>query len=283
MIHFNKFSNLLRKQSLHFKIKFIIYQVMINIESLIKNLQNIPVEVNNIFLFAICYLSMFLMAKYFKQAGLYVYSVVAVIACNLQVLKAMEFSWLNEPIALGSIVYASTFLASDALTEIYGAKSARKSIGLSFGATIILLLMMVITLGFKPLAGQLALDHAHFNQAHEALAVIFMPNPAIICASLIAYIISQLTDIYVFSYLKERTKHHLVVRVIISISLAAFIDSCIFSILAWKVFAISPVSNHSLFYNYILGGYAIQMLVAAINALIFPILIRYLKDYNNVS
>ena len=61
-------------------------------------------------------------------------------------------------------MFSTTFLASDILTEHYGASVAYKGTFLSLAASFLMTILMCMTLGFKP-----PLDDAFSNQAHEAM------------------------------------------------------------------------------------------------------------------
>ena len=63
---------------------------------------------------------------------MYVYTVLAIIVANIQVLKIVNFPFFENPIALGTILFSTTFLTTDILTEYYGVKSARKNILIGF-------------------------------------------------------------------------------------------------------------------------------------------------------
>lgn len=242
---------------------------------IIEYLQSLSPELFTILTLLLCYTCIIIMTKLWQKEGLYIYSVIAIIACNMQVLKAMEFSWYSEPIALGTIVYASTFLASDAITELYGANAARKSIFLGFAGSILLLLLMISSLGLKPLDLTNAVEHSHFNEAHQALSLIFSPNAALLVASLTAYITSQLTDIFIFSKLKKLTNNaYLWLRTFCSITIAALVDAIIFNILAWIIFAPQPIGWHSLIFTYIIGAYILQIFVALFNIPAFYLLLK---------
>lgn len=242
---------------------------------IIEYLQSLSPEFVIILTLILCYASIITVTKLWEKEGLYIYSVIAIIACNMQVLKAMELSWYSEPIALGTIVYASTFLASDAITELYGANAARKSVFLGFAGSIILLLLMIFSLGLKPLVLTNTLEHAHFNEAHDALSLIFSPNAALLTASLTAYVTSQLTDIFIFSKLKKITHNaYLWLRTLCSITIAALVDTIIFNVLAWVIFAPQPIGWHSLIFTYIIGAYILQMFVALFNIPAFYLLLK---------
>lgn len=246
--------------------------------NVITYLQGLPTEVVSILSILICYVYLAVMVRLWQAAGAFVYTAVAVIACNLQILKAAYFTGYDEPVALGTLIYSSTFLASDFLTERYGISEAKKSIGLSFAASLLLLIIMLLTLGHKPLGVSVDSEYWHFDQGHNALAIIFNPNAAILIASLTAYIVSQLTDILVYSKLKRITNNnHLWLRAFTSISLASLIDAIIFNFFAWKLFSPNPVSWHSLFFTYIIGAYILQVLVALLNIPALYVLLRFAR------
>ena len=79
-----------------------------------------------------CFFSVLIFLKLFGEVGLYVYSVIAIIAANIQVLKLVKFSFFSEPIALGTVLFASTFLCTDILAEYYGTKKARINVLIRF-------------------------------------------------------------------------------------------------------------------------------------------------------
>jgi len=228
--------------------------------SLIHWLQQFSPELLSVGTFVLCVMMILLMMRFFGAAGLMVYASVAVIAANMQVLKVSYFSYSPDPVALGTVVFSSIFLVSDILNEYYGKSYAKKSVWISFAAVIMLLLMMLITLGFRPAGGP---DYVQCYDAHKAMAILFTPVPAILVASLVAYVVSQMNDIWVFSALSRMTAgKFLWLRTLLSTLIGAFIDNFVFSVLAWMVFAPNPLSWDTVFYSYILGTYVIRVCVA---------------------
>jgi queuosine precursor transporter len=291
----------------------------LNATKFILFLQSLPPELISIFSLLCCYAMIITMAKIFGAQGLMVYNVVAIIACNLQVLKGTDYSFYSAPIALGTITYASSFLVSDYLTEVYGEHYARKCLFLSFFASIILLLMMIVTLGHRDITSDTK-QYEHFHEGHLALSYIFTPNLAIVSASLTAYVLSQLSDIYIFAKLKglrsailrrdgntdlflsgegaqaikkyvstpvhEKNKDSIFIRyeyiwfrTFVSLGFSAMLDSLVFNTLAWKVFSPYHLSWHSVFFNYMIGGYLIQLLVAFFNIFAMYLLLKIIKDH----
>ena len=81
---------------------------------------SISIEYTWITFLIFSFISVLIFLKIFGEVGLYIYTVVAVIVANIQVLKLVKFSFFIDPVALGTILFASTFLCTDILTEFYG-------------------------------------------------------------------------------------------------------------------------------------------------------------------
>ena len=67
-----------------------------------------------------------LIEKLFKKEGLYVWVSIATILANLTVCKMIDV--FNFTTSLGNVIFASTFLATDIISEKYSAKEARKAV-----------------------------------------------------------------------------------------------------------------------------------------------------------
>ncbi|MBP7190645.1 MAG: queuosine precursor transporter [Rickettsiaceae bacterium] len=194
------------------------------------------------------------MFQLFGEIGLFSYIVLAVIISNIEVLKTVDVSFLGFPIALGTIVFSSSFIAVDILTELYGPERAKKSVWLGFAATLFALLAMFLAIAMKPTIDSAGIDNA--------LRLIFVPMPSIFFASLISYLTSQYIDIWIFQAVKNITSgKYLWARTILASSTAAFVDNVIFSLFAWVIFAANPASLHKLIHTYIIGTYIFRIVV----------------------
>jgi uncharacterized integral membrane protein (TIGR00697 family) len=204
--------------------------------------------------------------RLYGMLGLMCYITMAYIATNIQVLHLAQYSFASEPVALGTVLFATTFIVSDIITEHYGAVKARMAIGLSFITQIAFTILMILTVTHPPLENA---------QVLNAMDVIFMPAPRLLVASLLSYVISQLVDIWLFQKISKQThKKHLWFRTFISTALSALVDNIIFSTLAWVILSPNPVSFNSLVYTYVLGTYVARLLVSILST---PII--YLSYY----
>lgn len=211
-------------------------------------------EVLSIISFLIGVSVMLLMMRLFGLVGLFVYSAVATVMANIQVLKLMTSTILSEPVALGTATFSTIFLANDIITEHYGYDKAKTNIWLSFITQILVTTNMLVAVGFNPLPD---------DKAHEAIATLFLPAPRILVASLIAFVSSQLFNIYLFKIIsKICNKKMLWLRTNLSLMISELADNIVFSLLAWVILSPKPVSTHTLIFTYILGTYILRVIFA---------------------
>ena len=179
---------------------------------------------------------------------------MAVIAGNIQVLKTVDFFYSPEPVALGTILFASTFLCTDILSEYYGKSKARMNILIGFSAFLFMTLLMVITIGFKPSSS---------DWVQESLSNVFTPMTRFFIASMIAYLISQYFDVWFYNYLKNITLNKsLWFRNNLSTVISSLVDNTVFSIFAWILLNPDPVSLYNVIMIYILGTYLLRIIIA---------------------
>lgn len=161
--------------------------------------------------------------RIFGKEGLYGLIVVNLIVCNIQVIKVVELFGLTT--TLGNILYAGVFLATDILSEFHGKEAAKRGVYLGFTALILSAAYMQVALWFKPAPDDFANPH---------LTAIFGFQLRIALASLAAYIVSQLHDVWAFHFWKRRTgEPRLWLRNNASTLVSQFLDSLIFCALAF--------------------------------------------------
>ena len=260
-----------------------LYQLLsLNFSGFVTTFNNIPIELTWFIFLVIVFSSILIFLKFFGEVGLYVYTSIAVIAANIQVLKIVKFSFFAEPVALGTILFASIFLCTDILAEYYGGNSARKNILLSFSAILLMTIFMLFTIGFKPLdeitAGE---DYAWALSLQDNLLGIFLPFPVFFAASMIAYLSSQFFDIWFFEKISEFTKRRFLwFRNNFSTIFSSLIDNTIFSIFAWIIFNPNPLDFNTVLFTFILGTYFLRILIALFDTP-FIYLAKYFLPHNH--
>lgn len=246
------------------------------IEPFIQYCNNLPPEIIWFTLLGFSFAFILVMLRIFGAAGLYVYIAIAIIAGNIQMFKAVKFSIFDTPVALGTILYASAYLCTDILNELYGSKIARKSIYMGFMAMLLLTVFMVLTMAFRPLSPEEAANGIEWAiENHIHITAVFSPTPVLFIASMTAYLCSQLNNVWMYSFLKKLTNERFLwLRNNGAAAISAFIDDVIFSILAWVVLAEEPLEWGVLWGTYILGTYALRLVVTILDT---PVI--YLAKY----
>lgn len=140
----------------------------------------------------------------------------------------------------GNVYYAGVFLATYFLIERYGRKEGIRSIGVGVVGIIFftVLLQMIVALQSAPLTEQLS----------TILTTAFSSAPRLAVASLLAYIVSQTANVFLYVYLKTRfdgsPMRHLWLRVNICNVFAQFLDSAVFFMIGfWGVVSVQDIGE----------------------------------------
>ncbi|MEM1123660.1 MAG: queuosine precursor transporter [Bacteroidota bacterium] len=236
-------------------------------EQLITTMNSWPPEVIWLLMLLVCFITIICANRFYGPGGLYAYIAVSIIIANIQVLKAVQFSIYPNPVALGTIMFSSTYLATDILGEHYGIKKAKRGVFMGLFSHLFFSLMLLMTLGFSPMtAEQAGEDMAWALPYHGYIAKIFTLQFSLFFAGLLAYLSSQLYDIWFYDWIKKKTQSkYLWLRNNASTMVSALIDNTIFSVLAWIVLAQNPLPFKTVFFTYILGTYWLRLLVATLD------------------
>lgn len=125
--------------------------------------------------------------KFFGKTGLYCVSVVATILANIEVVILINA--FNMEQTLGNVLFASTFLVTDILSECEGKKEANKAVWLGAFSSLFFLLLSQSWLLYTPSENDLVFG---------SVKAIFSTTPRMIIASLVVYAISQLFDVWLY-------------------------------------------------------------------------------------
>lgn len=200
-------------------------------------------------IFMIVDLSVVIIAfKLFGKIGLYGIIVMSIIIANIQVMKLIDIFGIT--ITLGNILYGSIFFATDLLSEFFGKKEAKKAVWLGFFVLLVSTLYLQLTIIFLPSGNDFI--HPHMKE-------IFSLLPRIALGSLIAYLISQHHDVWLFNLLKEKTNgRHLWLRNNASTLTSQLIDSTVFCLIAFL--GVFPLA---VFLQILITTYIFKVIVAA--------------------
>ena len=213
----------------------------------------------NFLLFILCY-------KLFGKTGIFVWIAMGTILANIQVMKTVTLFGIEA--TLGNIMYGTIFLATDALSEKYGKKSAQKAVYLGFFTLSVSIVIMQLALKFNP---------NEYDVAQPHLEAIFGFYLRVAGASLIAYLISQTLDVYIFHKIKDRLPETkwLFVRNNVATIISQIFDTAIFVSIAFI-----GVFDSSIIWQIFLSTFVIKMMVALLDTP-FVYLIKRINPIND--
>lgn len=130
--------------------------------------------------------------QFFGKVGIFAWIGIATIIANVEVLKCVDI--FGMALTLGNVTYGSIFLATDILNEKYGVEEAQKSVYLGFFALLIFTAITQVDLHYIS-------NSADF--AGEAMKTLFTITPRVCFASMSAYFISNMMDVYLYKFIKN--------------------------------------------------------------------------------
>ena len=188
--------------------------------------------------------------------------VTCLITANIITVKLISvWGWV---VPAGIIAYPLTFLFTDVITELYGRKTASRVVWLGFGASILMVILVIGAGLLKPAAiweGQVAYE--------SVLGMV----PRIVLASMIAYLVSQHHDVFAFSFWRRKTKaRFLWLRNNASTMASQALDTGLFITIAFW----GTVPNNILV-NMLVTQYVIKLVIAALDTPFCYLMVNLLK------
>lgn len=170
----------------------------------------------------------------FKVQGLYLWTIIATIAANIEALIIINAFGME--MTLGNVMFASTFLVTDILSELYGKETAKKAVYLGIATSAIFILLSSSWLLYTP------------NQndwATASIRTIFSHTPRLMFVGIIVYALVQLFDVWAYhkwwSYTTKKfgdSKKFLWLRNNVSTMTSQLINTILFTLGAfWGVYS----------------------------------------------
>ncbi len=192
----------------------------------IELLRSSPVILVSLLVYVLCTSTILFLNKRFKHIGLCCYTVLCGVISNIQILYPTQYEFMPLAVLLGTVVFSSTFLATDITTRHYGEQNAKVTIYLSIVCNIFFVLNMLLMLGHKPL------ETISMNKYTDALSLIFIPQIRFTVASYISFCISQLSEILLLRALGKSVIGHNIAL----FTSAIIVDNIVFTLFAFVIF-----------------------------------------------
>lgn len=125
--------------------------------------------------------------RLFGKTGIYAMTVIATILANIEVLMMIDGFGMEQ--TLGNVMFASTYLITDILSENEGEKSATRAVWLGVFTSGAMLIFSQYWLLYIPSASDWAGEH---------IRAIFSTTPRLMLASFLGYVVSQRIDVWLY-------------------------------------------------------------------------------------
>ncbi len=125
--------------------------------------------------------------RFFGKNGLLAFNVLATLLANIEVLLLVRAFGIE--MTLGNVLFASTFLITDVLSENHSRKEANRAVVISTLCSVVFIVLSQLWLLYTP---------SENDWAGGAFRTIFSRTTRIVCASLSVYLISQLADVWLY-------------------------------------------------------------------------------------
>ncbi len=188
--------------------------------------------------------------------------IASLLTSNVIAVKVITFWGLVVPAAV--IVYPLTFLMTDIIGEIWGKESSGKTVrnGLICQVLALVFIGIALVLPIAPFATDFQIQ----------FAAVLGQSARVIVASLVAYSISQTTDVVIFHRLKAKTgRGKKWLRNNLSTMTSQLLDTAVFILIAFW----GTVPN---IWIMILSQYLIKVVYALLDTPFFYLLTKEIKE-----
>ena len=142
---------------------------------------------------AVIFSALLVCYKLFGKYGVFAWVGIATVLANVITAKNADILGLST--AIGTVMFASTFLATDILSENHSEEDAKTAVFIGLFADVLLIVSTQIALLYKPSA---------IDYADDAMRTLFSLNLRISLASMVMYFIANMADVKIFTKMKEK-------------------------------------------------------------------------------
>ena len=194
--------------------------------------------------------------KFFGKSGIYVFNAIITILANIEVLILVKAFGMEQ--TLGNVLFASTYLMTDILSENEGKKAAHKAVHLGMFAAVTMVVVSQSWFLYTP---------AESDWVTPALKTVFSVTPRLLFASLLGYIVSQKLDVFLYhkiwSFTEKKTgdkKKFLWLRNNCATLTAQIVNTVLFNVVAF--YGVYPTKT---LVSIIVSGYLIYVVTSLLD------------------
>lgn len=201
----------------------------------------------------IIYGSVLIFYKLFNTTGMYAWTAFATVIANIEVLIMINAFSLEQ--TLGNVMFASTFVVTDILSENHGKKYADKAVALGIGISVMFIIVTRFWLLFTP---------SENDFTRNAFETIFSNTPRIMLAGFSVYVLAQILDVWLYhkiwSFTEKKSggrKKFLWLRNNVATLISQLVNAVFFNLIAfWGIY------DNSTLLSIIISTYVIYAVAA---------------------
>ena len=172
-----------------------------------------------------------------------------------------------------ALAYALTFLASDCYAELYGRRATQVIVNVAFLANFLVLALVWSTLAAPGVNSEIS----------AAFETALGPATNIVAGSLLAYVVSQNWDVFVFHAIRDRTGSSLLwLRNIVSTATSQALDTAIFVGVAFyaapTLLGVGSPLPPAVLLTLGLGQYLLKLAIAFLDTPIVYLVVSVVKE-----
>ena len=207
----------------------------------------------------------------FAPTGTGIYAVstalmaVVLILSNIGASKGVTFGPI--PTDGGFFLFPLAYIVGDVVSEVYGWKASRRAIFVTFALSVFAAACYWIII---------ALPGAEWYDGQAALVRTLGPVPLIVLASLLGFLVGQLSNAWVMVRIKRSTGERMLFgRIAVSTLVGEFLDTLVFCSIAAPVIGISDIGT---FASYVAVGFIFKSVVEIVLAPVTMLVMRWVKS-----
>lgn len=186
-----------------------------------------------------------------------------ILSANAMTAKLMDLGY-GISVTSGAMAIPLVYLTTDLLNELFGPRVTRQVVWMGLGANVVLVVMALLC-GAVP-ASQLGVPQAVFH-------AMFGITPRVVVASMTAYLLSSMLDVWIFHRLRRLTRErHFWLRKNGSTAVSQLVDTATFMAIAF-----AGVLPWSAMPGMLLGQYLVKMVAAPLGTPLSYVVLRLVR------
>lgn len=161
----------------------------------------------------------------------------------------------------GVLLWPVVFILTDIINEYFGKEGVKRLSYLTIGLIVYVFLMLWVAMGLSPSEYYMNIGLANgIPDMNKAFSAVFSQGLWIIIGSIVAFLVGQLVDVFVFEKIKAKTNEKMLwLRATGSTVVSQFIDSIVVTLIA---FYISGLLSLKVALALAIVGYIYKLIVA---------------------